>query len=73
VLGDGELIKNCAIKMAEAFNENKVGNKIQTVPLSKQTVTRKLEDISNQISNNVKDIIAICSYFSIALDESIDV
>ena len=72
-LSDGELIKNCAIKMAEAFNENKVGNKFQTVPLSKQTVTRRLEDISNQISNNVKDIIANCSYFSIALDESIDV
>ncbi|PNF38714.1 hypothetical protein B7P43_G16721, partial [Cryptotermes secundus] len=45
----------------------------QTVPLSKQTVTRRLEDISNQISNNVKDIIANCSYFSIILDESIDV
>ncbi|PNF16242.1 hypothetical protein B7P43_G14918, partial [Cryptotermes secundus] len=72
-LSDGELIKNCAIKMAEAFNENKVGNKFQTVPLSKQTVTRRLEDISNQISNNVKDIIANCSYFSIALDESTDV
>lgn len=72
-LSDGELIKNCAIKMAEAFNESKVGNKFQTVPLSKQTVTRRLEDISNQISNNVKDIIANCSYFSIALDESIDV
>ncbi|PNF29727.1 hypothetical protein B7P43_G12158 [Cryptotermes secundus] len=70
-LSDGELIKNCAIKIAEAFN--KVGNKFQTVPLSKQTVTRRLEDISNQISNNVKDIIANCSYFSIALDESIDV
>lgn len=72
-LSDGELIKNCAIKMAEAFNESKVGNKFQTVPLSKQTVTRRLEDISNQISNNVKDIIANCSYFSIALDKSIDV
>jgi hypothetical protein len=72
-LSDGELIKNCAIKMAEAFNENKVGNKFQTVPLSIQTVTRRLEDISNQISNNVKDIIAKCSYFSIALDESTDV
>ncbi|PNF21263.1 hypothetical protein B7P43_G02123 [Cryptotermes secundus] len=72
-LSDGELIKNCAIKMAEAFNENKVGNKFQTLPLSKQTVTRRLEDISNQISNNVKDIIANCSYFSIALDESTDV
>ncbi|PNF23458.1 hypothetical protein B7P43_G08380 [Cryptotermes secundus] len=72
-LSDGELIKNCAIKMAEAFNENKVGNKFQTVPLSKQTVTRRLEDISNQISNNVKDIIANCSYSAIALDESIDV
>ncbi|PNF15603.1 hypothetical protein B7P43_G15970 [Cryptotermes secundus] len=28
-LSDGELIKNCAIKMAEAFNENKVGNKFR--------------------------------------------
>ncbi|PNF30217.1 hypothetical protein B7P43_G02592 [Cryptotermes secundus] len=72
-LSDGELIKNCAIKMAEAFNENKVGNKFQTVLLSKQTVTRRLEDISNQISNNANDIIANCSYFSIALDDSIDV
>jgi hypothetical protein len=52
-LGDDELIKNCAIKMVEAFNENKVGNKFQTVPLSKQTVTRRLEDISNQVSNNI--------------------
>ncbi|PNF19633.1 hypothetical protein B7P43_G01086 [Cryptotermes secundus] len=33
----------------------------------------RLEDISNQISNNVKDIIADCTHFSIALDESTDV
>ncbi|PNF18081.1 hypothetical protein B7P43_G03330 [Cryptotermes secundus] len=72
MLSDGELIKNCAIKMTEALNENKVGNKFQTVPLSKQTVTRRLEDISIQISNNVKDINANCSYFQF-LNESIDV
>lgn len=72
-LSDDEFIKNCAIKMAELFKESKVAKEFITVSLSKQTVTRRLEDISNQISSSVKGTVTSCSYFAIALDESADV
>jgi hypothetical protein len=59
--------------MAQSFKESKVARECQTVSLSKQTVTRRLEDISNQKSGSVKGIVTNCSYFSIALNDITDV
>jgi hypothetical protein len=59
--------------MAQSFKESKVARECQTVSLSKQTVTSRLEDISNQTSGSVKGIVTNCSYFSIALNDITDV
>ena len=59
--------------MAEAFGEKKVAEKFKTVSLSHQTVARKVADLSQQVSCKLKTHISICSYFSLALDESIGV
>lgn len=70
---DGEIVKRCSLRMAEAFKEDKVVKEFQSVPLSKQTVTRRIEDISTHLSTNLKSVIEYCPYFSLALDESCDI
>ena len=70
---EGELVKACAIKMAKAFGEKKVAEKFKTVFLSNQTVTRRVADLSQHASCKLKTHISKCSYFSLALDKSIDV
>ena len=39
---DGETIKKWAIKMALAFGDTKMAKKFETVPLSHQTVARRV-------------------------------
>lgn len=70
---DGELIKKCAIKMAQAFNDNEMAGKFQSVSLSHQTVSRRVDEISIHVTNKLETIINNCCYFSIALDESTDI
>lgn len=70
---DGELIKKCAIKMAQAFNDNEMAGKFQSVSLSHQTVSRRVDEISIHVTNKLETIINNCCYFSVALDDSTDI
>ena len=70
---DGELVKACAIKMAKAFGEEKIAEKFKTVSLSLQTMARRVADLSQYVTCKLKFAIKNCSYFSVALDESVDV
>ena len=70
---EGKLVKACAIKMAEAFGEKKVAEKFITVSLSHQTAARRVVDLSEHVSCKLKTHISKCSYFSLALDESVNV
>ena len=70
---EGELIKACTIKMARAFGEKKVAKKFKTVSLFHQTIARRVADSSQHVSCKLKTHVSKYSYFSIALDESIDV
>ena len=71
--GDGELLKQCAIKMAHVFGEGKVSRKFETVSLSHQTIARRVSDLGKHVSSKQKSIVENCSYFSSALDESTDI
>jgi hypothetical protein len=70
---DGELIKQCAVKMAQVFGEEKVARKFESVSLSHQTVSRIVSELNEHISLKLKDIMKNCKYFSLALDESTDI
>ena len=70
---EGELVKACAIKMAEALGEKKVAEKFKTVSLSHQTVARRVADLSQLVSCKLKMHVGKRSYFSLALNESVDV
>ena len=70
---DGEFVKRCSVKMASALGEQKIASEFENVPLSKQTVTRRIEEIGSHLVNKLKTIVADSVYFSLALDESTDV
>ena len=53
---DGEIIKECSIKMALAFGDEKMAKQFETVPLSHQTVARKVMKLSEHVSAKTKDI-----------------
>ena len=67
---DGELVKQCVIKMARVFREDKVARKFETASLSHQTIARWVSDLGKHVSSKLKSIVENCLYFSLALDES---
>ena len=70
---DGELVKVCAIRMAKAFGEEKIAEKFTTVSLSHQTMAKRVADLSQHVTCKLKSATKNCSYFSVTLDESVDV
>ena len=70
---DVELVKAFAIKMAKAFGEEKIAEKFKTVSLSHQTMARRVANLSQHVTCKLKSAMKNCRYFSVALDESIDV
>ena len=68
---DGEFIKNCL----EIFTTNvspEKKNLVEQISLSRFTVARRIDDLSENIKVSLKDRISKCSALSIALDESTD-
>jgi len=49
---DGKLIKRYAIKMANAFGNKVMASKFETVSLSHQTVSRRVNEMSDHVSGN---------------------
>ena len=68
----GEMIKECVIVVAqEICPEN--GNLFKTVSLSANTVARRVQDIAENISSQLSDKNGHLEWFSLAVDESMDV
>jgi hypothetical protein len=69
---DGSLIKECIIQTVEEICPERIDT-FKNISLSGNTVTRRIDDISNnlnsQVSNKTQEFISFC----IALDESTDV
>lgn len=68
---DGEFVKKC---MLHAIDEICPENQclFEQVSLSRQTITRRIEDLGLNLFEQVQDRVKHFQYFSIALDESID-
>ena len=59
--------------MALAFGDEKMAKKFETVPLSHQTVARRVMKLREHVSAKTKDIVQQCKYYSLALDKGTDV
>ncbi|KAL4131458.1 hypothetical protein QTP88_008769 [Uroleucon formosanum] len=69
---DGEFVKECLEAVAKDILPDK--NKLfSNISLSRQTVCRRINDISNEIIVKLRDRIQDFKYFSIAFDESTDI
>ena len=67
---DGEdIVKPCLYKITKWVGDERKVNKIT---LSKQTITRHIEDLSHDVSEQQEDRVHTCS-FLLALDESADI
>lgn len=69
---DGNLVKKCAIEMAKAFGDAKLGEKFDSVPLSCQTIQRRIIDMGEQVEKSLIDLVKKSTYFSLCIDESTD-
>ncbi|KAJ8886214.1 hypothetical protein PR048_012423 [Dryococelus australis] len=68
-----EIIKQCTIKMAKSFCDDKLAKNLETVSLSHQTVSRRTAEINKQLNAQLIKEIERSKYFSVALDKSTDV
>ncbi|XP_056642609.1 general transcription factor II-I repeat domain-containing protein 2A-like [Diorhabda sublineata] len=58
--------------MAKAFEDSKMAEKFQSVPLSHQTIQRRIVAMGEQVEKSMLSLVKKSSYFSLCLDESTD-
>lgn len=68
-----KLIKPCAIDMATSMLDEQAASKIQLVPLSDNTVQRRIQECASNILDELVRRLRLCETFTIQLDESTDV
>ena len=68
-----ELIKPCILSAAEQILGPEAARKFDGIPLSNNTVQRRIEDIAMDIEQQVIEEVKKSPYFAIQLDESTDV
>ena len=63
---DGDLIKRCAIAMGKAMSFNDAARGFEKIPLSHQTVARRVEELSNfvqeKVMNQIHSLMSVRSY-----------
>jgi len=69
---DGEIVKEALSIFAQNCNNKNVKTKADNISLSRNTVARRVEDMSIDINSQITETIAKCKYFSLALDETCD-
>ncbi len=62
-----------AVDMCEELLGDAVTTKIQSIPLSDDTVARRIVDMSDDIERQLVERIKASPYFAIQLDESTDI
>ncbi len=61
---DGEEIVKLGLQIfAEYLNDGSIENKVSEISLSKQTITRHTEELSNDVAEQVKDLAKNCTFF----------
>ena len=77
-LSEGPFFKECLIESMNILLANHRDNeiimsKINSLQLSRQTVTRRAEEIAAIIRSKIKFMLEICDSFSLCIDESADI
>jgi hypothetical protein len=75
---DGNVIKECLVVAGDSlFNEFKnkteISNASKEVQLSQSTITRRVECMSDDIEQQLRQDLEICEFFILELDESVDI
>ena len=68
-----KLILPAAVDMCEAMLGTEAANNLKSVPLSNDTVRRRIDDLSAEILSQLLDRLRSSDHFSIQLDESTDI
>nr|XP_022908263.1 general transcription factor II-I repeat domain-containing protein 2A-like [Onthophagus taurus] len=74
---DGEIFKEAFLEASEKLfcnfkNKNEILNAIKDLQLSRRTVTRRIEDMNENVIQQLEEDIYSCSFFSLQFDESTD-
>uniref|UniRef100_A0AAG5DQE7 SPIN-DOC-like zinc-finger domain-containing protein n=1 Tax=Anopheles atroparvus TaxID=41427 RepID=A0AAG5DQE7_ANOAO len=69
---DGELVKECMLEVAQELCPEML-KKFSNLTLSATTIARRVEDIGENIVDQLKKSATNFRYFSIAMDESLDI
>ena len=69
---DGEFVKDCVLAIADEVCPEKKAV-FEKVSLSAPTLTRRVEDMKDDVLGSLKQRFRDCRHFAIALDESTDV
>jgi hypothetical protein len=69
------LIKDCMLASMQALYPDKrdIQQAVDSIPLSRNTCTRRVEDIATHITNSIVGDLRRCKVFSVAVDESNDI
>ena len=72
---DGEFIQECCVDILNVLGckGQELSKAVADIPLSRPTITRRIEDISENIKITLKRLIQGSPYISLALDESTDI
>ncbi|XP_063766181.1 zinc finger BED domain-containing protein 5-like [Eleginops maclovinus] len=67
-----ELILPCAIDMVATMIDEATANKLKVIPLSNNTVGRRILDMSSDIAEQVNDMVRASTRFALQVDEATD-
>lgn len=67
------LVKPCLLKAADIILGTQSKQKLSQIPLSDNTVKRRIDDMAEDIQNQVVDAVKQSPFFAIQLDESTDI
>lgn len=65
-----ELVIPCAVDMCREVLEESAANKIKEIPLSNDTVSRQIIDMSDDIETQLLDLVRASPLFAIQIDKS---
>ena len=69
---EGDFIKKCLIEAVKSFGNSLTLAEASSIPLSRNTVVSRINNIACSIEEKLKGLLASCHYFSLCLDESTD-
>ena len=68
-----EIIKSSLKIAARMLGDKKCETKFDQIPLSNNTVARRVEELASDVHRQVATHVKNCKFFSLAMDESTDI